>query len=100
MRRWGDRGITANAVHPGVLATDIWKKTPLLVRALIRPFTWFMDKPEVGGAAVMNLVRDPGRDDVTGRYFDIEEEEQPSAQARDERLAQELWDRSVQWAEV
>ena len=99
VRRWGGRGITANAVHPGVLATEIWKKTPLLVRALIRPFTLFMDKPEVGGAAVMNLVRDPARDDVTGRYFEIEEEKVPSAQARDEELAQELWDRSVEWVE-
>ena len=100
VRRWGSRGITANAVHPGVLATEIWKKTPLVVRALFLPFTWFMDKPEVGGAAVMNLVRDPARDDVTGRYFDIEAEKAPSAQAQDEDLAQELWDRSVQWTEV
>jgi len=99
VRRWGDRGITANAVHPGVLATEIWNKTPLVVRALFRPFTWFMDKPDVGGAAVMNLVRDPARDDVTGRYFDIEDEKAPSVQAQDEDLAQELWDRSVEWAE-
>ena len=97
VRRWGDRGITANAVHPGVLATEIWKKTPAVVRILFLPLTWFMDKPDVGGAAVMNLVRDPARDGVTGRYFDILDEEKPSDQARDERLAQELWDRSVEW---
>ena len=97
VRRWGDRGITANAVHPGVLATEIWKKTPALVRVLFHPLTWFMDKPDIGGAAVMNLVRDPALDDVTGRYFDIEEMAVPSGQAGDERLAQELWDRSVEW---
>lgn len=98
--RWGGRGITANAVHPGVLATEIWKKTPAVVRLLIRPFTWFMDKPDVGGAAVMNLIRDPARDEVSGRYFDIEEEAVPGEQARDERLAQELWDRSLEWTGV
>ncbi len=97
VRRWGGRGITANAVHPGVLATEIWKKTPALVRIVFHPLTWFMDKPDVGGAAVMNLVGDPARDDVTGRYFDIEEEMTPSDQARDDGLAQELWDRSVEW---
>lgn len=97
VRRWGGRGITANAVHPGVLATEIWKKTPALVRILFHPLTWFMDRPEVGGAAVMNLVRDPGRDDVTGRYFSVLDDEEPSDQARDERLAQELWDRSLEW---
>ena len=100
VRRWGGRGITANAVHPGVLATEIWKKTPAVVRLLIRPFTWFMDKPDVGGAAVMNLLRDPARDEVSGRYFDIEEEAVPGEQARDERLAQELWDQSLEWTGV
>ncbi len=96
-RRWGSRGITANAVHPGVLATEIWKKTSLAARVLVLPFTWFMASPEVGGKAVMNLVADPSRDDVTGRYFHVQQEKTPSAQARDEALACELWDRSVEW---
>lgn len=97
VRRWSGRGITANAVHPGVLATDIWKMTPRVVRILVRPFTWFMGKPEVGGAAVMNLVGYPARDDLTGRYFNVQDEEVPSPQAQDEALARELWDRSVEW---
>ncbi len=96
-RRWGGRGITANAVHPGVLATDIWRKTPPAVRLLVRPLTWFMASPDVGGEAVMNLVADPTRDHVTGRYFHVLEERLPSAQARDEALARELWERSVEW---
>lgn len=97
VRRWGGRGITANAVHPGVLATDIWNKTPWIARLLIRPFTWFMDRPEVGGGAVMNLVGDPAGDTVTGRYFNMNDEETPSAQARDEALAGKLWERSCEW---
>ncbi|MDE0073240.1 MAG: SDR family NAD(P)-dependent oxidoreductase [Gammaproteobacteria bacterium] len=96
-RRWGTRGVTANAVHPGVLATEIWKKTSLAARLLILPFTWFMASPDVGGKAVMNLVEDPSRDNVTGRYFHVQREESPSAQARDEALACELWERSVEW---
>ena len=96
-RRWGSRGITANAVHPGVLATEIWKKTSVAARLLVLPFTWFMSSPNVGGKAVMKLVEDPSRDDVTGRYFHMQREETPSAQARDEALARELWERSVEW---
>ena len=96
-RRWGTRGITANAVHPGVLATEIWKKTSLAPRLLLLPFTWFMSSPDVGGRAVMNLVEDPSRDDVTGRYFHVLKEQSPSEQARDEALARELWERSVEW---
>ncbi len=97
VRRWGGRGITANAVHPGVLATDIWNKTPLVARLLIRPLTWFMDRPEVGGAAVMNLVTGPGGDGVTGSYFNVKREEKPSVQASDRILAHELWERSLEW---
>lgn len=96
-RRWGARGITANAVHPGVLATEIWKKTSLAPRLLLLPFTWFMSSPDVGGRAVMNLVADPARDGVTGRYFHVQREKTPSAQARDESLARELWEHSVEW---
>ena len=96
-RRWGSRGITANAVHPGVLATEIWKKTSLAARVLVLPFTWFMAGPEVGGKAVMNLVADPSRDDVTGRYFHVQREKTPSPQARDAALARELWKCSEEW---
>ncbi len=97
VRRWGGLGITANAVHPGVLATDIWNKTPWIARLLIRPFTWFMDRPEVGGAAVMNLVAGPGGDGVTGSYFNVQREEKPGVQASDRILAHELWERSLEW---
>ena len=97
VRRWSARGITANALHPGVLATDIWKKTPRAVRWLILPFTWFMHGPEVGGAAVMSLVGDPAGDTVTGRYFNVQSRKRPSPQAEDEILARELWERSLHW---
>ena len=98
-RRWGEQGITANALHPGVLSTGIWRNTPLAVRLLVRPFTWIMKTAEVGGAAVMNLVGDPSGDGVSGRYFNVQVEEAPSPQARDEALAQELWERSLTWTE-
>ncbi len=96
-RRWSSLGIAADAVHPGVLATEIWKKTPLAVRLSIRPLTWFMAGPDVGGRAVMNLVAPPSGEEATGRYFHVRREEAPSAQARDDSLARELWERSAEW---
>ncbi len=99
VRRWGPRGIAADALHPGVLATEIWNKPADLVSLLIRPFTWFMAGPEVGGEAVMHLVRDPARDNVTGRYFKVRAETEPDARAHDVALAHELWERSLEWTE-
>ena len=97
VRRWGGLGITANALHPGVLATDIWKKSPVVARLLFLPLTWLMAGPDVGGRAVMSLVSDPARDHVTGRYFSVEKEVRAESAARDRELARELWDRSVEW---
>lgn len=100
VRRWSDRGITANAMHPGVLWSGIWKNSPLAVRLMVRPFARIMKKPDVGGEAVMNLVGDPSRTPVTGRYFNIREEAEPAAAAEDKALARELWERSVGWTKL
>lgn len=97
VRRWGPRGISANAVHPGVLATEIWNKPADLISLLIRPFTWLMAGPEVGGKAVMTLVEDPARDNVTGRYFKVQDETAADPRAHDVALAHELWERSMEW---
>ena len=56
-----------------------------------------LPRPEVGGRAVMRLVDDPARDDVTGRYFKIARDEPAHAQAYDTDLARELWERSLEW---
>lgn len=100
VRRWGARGVTANAVHPGVLATRIWRKNRSALGLLLNATKAFMAKPEVGGQAVMRLVEDPARDDVTGRYFKVESEVAASAQAYDEGLSRELWDRSLEWTGI
>ena len=97
VRRWSARGITANAVHPGVLRTQIWRKNRSALGLLLNAAKGLMAKPEVGGRAVMRLVGDPARDEVTGRYFKVDSEVAATAQAYDEDLARELWDRSLEW---
>ncbi len=100
VRRWSAHGITANAVHPGVLRTRIWRKNRSALGMLLNAAKGLMAKPEVGGRAVMRLVEDPARDEVTGRYFKVETEVTATAQAYDEDLARELWDRSLEWTGV
>ena len=99
-RRWGARGITANAMHPGVLRTRIWRKNRSALGMLLNAAKGLMPKPDVGGRAVMRLVDDPARDEVTGRYFKVETEVAATAQAYDGDLARELWDRSLEWTGV
>jgi NAD(P)-dependent dehydrogenase (short-subunit alcohol dehydrogenase family) len=62
--------VTVNAVHPGIVATDIVDD---LVPPVLRPLTPLIRRtmltPEAGGAATLRLALDPALTDVTGRYF-------------------------------
>lgn len=63
-------GVTLNAVHPGIVATDIIDD---LVPRALRPFGGLIRRsmltPEQGAAAALRLATDPALDGVTGRYF-------------------------------
>jgi NAD(P)-dependent dehydrogenase (short-subunit alcohol dehydrogenase family) len=62
--------VTVNAVHPGIVATDIIDD---LVPAVLRPFGGWIRRamltPEQGAAAAIRLATDPALGGVTGRYF-------------------------------
>lgn len=68
-RRFDDE-VTVNAVHPGIVATDVIDD--LIPRAL-RPFRALIRSlllaPEEGAAAALRLATDPGLHGVTGLYF-------------------------------
>ena len=80
--------VTANAVHPGLNSTRIWRWVPApLVRLgeLVLP-------PANGAAPVVRLVSDPALDGVTGRYFDRLREAAPSAAGSNDADAARLWE--------
>jgi hypothetical protein len=54
-----------------------------------------MGRPSVGGRAVAHLAL-TGAEGVHGRYFEKMREAWPSPPARDENLARDLWDLSVE----
>ncbi|MFM2720549.1 SDR family NAD(P)-dependent oxidoreductase [Microbacterium mcarthurae (nom. nud.)] len=62
--------VTVNAVHPGIVATDIIRD---VMPAALRPFGGLLRRamltPEQGAAAALRLATDPDLDGVTGRYF-------------------------------
>ncbi len=97
VQRYGSRGLTAAAVHPGVLATRIWNQNSGPLSWLMRAAKPLLAKPSVGGQAVARLATHPRPEEVTGLYFKIEEEVEASAQAQDVDLANQLWDKSVEW---
>ena len=94
MRRYDERGLIANSLHPGVLSTMIWNKNRGPVSLLLRLFKVAMKPPDVGGRAVMRLLRDPDLADVSDAYFNVEKRSRAEPAALDEHMAGTLWEYS------
>lgn len=90
-RELADSGVTVNALHPGMVATDIWDGAPWFVRPLLRVVKpLIMISPEEGGSRIAYLASDPTVANTTGAYFQKNRVAQPSALARDDKVAARL----------
>jgi NAD(P)-dependent dehydrogenase (short-subunit alcohol dehydrogenase family) len=61
-----DKGISVNALHPGVLATDSFRDYP---RFLTRILNLFLEKPNKGGERIAYLAVSDEVKYVSGKYF-------------------------------
>ncbi len=95
-RRLEGTGITTYAVHPGVVASDIWRNFPRPVRGLI---TRRLRTPEEGARTSVFCAAAPELAAETGSYYADEHPKAPSPLAQDDALAAELWRRSQDWTE-
>jgi len=92
-RRFAERGVTINAVHPGVIRTGLGER-PGILGLLLRGVKLLWKRPERGAPPVTRLALDPALTDVTGRYFHLDQEMPLADVARDEALAARLWDQA------
>jgi NAD(P)-dependent dehydrogenase (short-subunit alcohol dehydrogenase family) len=92
-RRLEGRGVTTYALHPGVVASDIWRRVPWPVRPLI---TRRMLTVEQGARTSVYCATSPDVAEVSGRYYDDCRERTPSRVATPE-LARQLWEHSEAW---
>ncbi|HJL18769.1 MAG TPA: SDR family oxidoreductase [Sandaracinaceae bacterium LLY-WYZ-13_1] len=94
-RRRRAEGIHTYALHPGVVASDVWRSVPWPIRPVMK---LFMSSNEEGAATSIHCATAPELAEHSGRYYDDCTEREPSELAKDEALAAELWERSVSWA--
>ncbi|MBL9018156.1 MAG: SDR family oxidoreductase [Myxococcales bacterium] len=97
-RRLEGSKVTAYAVHPGTVATDVWRRVP-------PPFRWIMKKwmitPEEGATSTLVCATDPDLAAQTGRYYTVGgKEKRPNKVADDTQLASALWTKSAEWTEL
>lgn len=93
--RWRERRINVYALHPGVIASDIWRAAPTPLRQL---GMLFMKTPEQGATASLHCASAEAAGHETGLYYHEDgSHRRPSALALDVAAQEELWRRSSEW---
>ena len=94
-RRLGGTGVTANCLHPGVIATKLmadYMNVPLVGGAIARTFGGSADK---GAETSVYLAASREVEGVSGRYFVGQRETRSSPASYDGSLQQRLWEESA-----
>ena len=82
-------GVTTYSVHPGGVASEIFRKVP-------QPFRWILLKflltNEQGAQTSIYCATDPDLADVTGRYYTKSREKKPAPLGRNDELAKKVWE--------
>lgn len=92
-RREAATGVTTYALHPGAIASNIWRRVPWPVEPLMKRF---MRSSAEGARTSIWCATASELAGVSGRYYDDCREKEPSAVATP-ALAAELWARSLAW---
>jgi NAD(P)-dependent dehydrogenase (short-subunit alcohol dehydrogenase family) len=84
-RRLQGTGVTAKCLHPGGVATNIWRIPPALMRL-------FMRSAKEGARTANYLATSSEVENASGKYFENEFAKKSSAESYDEDKARRLWD--------
>ena len=96
-RKLSGSKVTSNALTPGMVAPDIWKKVNPLLTPLLYPIIKHYGKTPLDGAQTsIYLASSPEVEGVTGKYFVDEHPVNTSPASYDETTAQRLWQVSLQ----
>jgi len=87
-KRLAGTRVVVNALHPGVIATELARDYAAPIRLMAK---WFFKSPEHGARTSLYLATSPEAADVSGRYFVNAKQKQPGAAALDDALAERLW---------
>lgn len=87
-------GVTVNAVHPGVIRTNLGD-TSGIVGAILRLVKRSWASPEEGAQAPVWLATSSAVEGINGQYFNEQEAVEVSENAKDEELGLGLWNLSA-----
>jgi NAD(P)-dependent dehydrogenase (short-subunit alcohol dehydrogenase family) len=93
-RRLAGTGVTANCLHPGLVATRFGDSSGGWTSRLVPLVRLFAISPEQGADTIVYLASSPDVANVTGQYFVKRKAAEPSTAARDDVAAKKLWEAS------
>jgi len=100
-RRLEGTNVTANAVHPGIIMTNLARHFPEWQKVAGRLIGWmFMKSIEAGAATQCYVATNPVLADVSGYYFSDCNPLLPTEQMQDPALAARLWEVSEELTDV
>lgn len=83
-----DTSIRVNALHPGVLATEVFRDYPALLTKIL---SLFLEKPYKGGQRIAYLAVSGEVKDVSGKYFYKTEEREIITNNLASDTTEKLW---------
>ena len=96
-RKLTGTGVTTYSLHPGVVASDIWRSLPWPIRPIAKAF---MLSNEEGAATTLYCATSEQAAGETGLYYDKARVKTPSPLAQDRALAARLWAQSEAWIQA
>jgi NAD(P)-dependent dehydrogenase (short-subunit alcohol dehydrogenase family) len=96
-RRHGTEGIVANALHPGVIATELARDQGILLKLIGVVILPFMKNVAQGAATSVFVATAPEYQERGGLYFsDSHETKAPYKLVYDDAACSKLWERSAE----
>ncbi|GAV03477.1 hypothetical protein RvY_13896-2 [Ramazzottius varieornatus] len=99
--RLASTSVTVNAVHPGLVYTELFRNMSFaksMTSYITAPIMWFfMKSARAGAQTTLYVALSPDLEGVSGKYFSNCQEAAPSDRALDEEMARRLWAVSEKW---
>lgn len=91
-RRLEDSGVTANALHPGFVASNFGRSNGGMWNLLFPVIQVFAISPEKGAETSIHLAASPEVEGVTGKYFDKKKAVKSADASYDTAVQRRLWE--------
>ncbi|HPR30472.1 MAG TPA: SDR family NAD(P)-dependent oxidoreductase [Prolixibacteraceae bacterium] len=95
------KGVTINAVHPGAVKSNIGHNNGILYnlysKYLIQPL---LKKPAISGEALYYLAASPEMANISGKFFNLTNEEPPAPHAMNRELGKQIFQRSIELTQL